>query len=36
MAGDSNLIKQAMQLANDGADLLRQVAGVHREGTVQS
>jgi len=29
MAGDANLIKQAMQLADDGGDLLGQVARVH-------
>lgn len=34
MVGDSNLVKQAMQLANDGVDLLRQITGVHLEGTV--
>lgn len=29
MAGDADLVKQAVQLANDGVDLLRKVAGVH-------
>lgn len=29
MAGHSNLIKQAVQLADDGGDLLSEVAGVH-------
>jgi hypothetical protein len=29
MAGDSYLVEEAMQLADDGGDLLREVAGVH-------
>lgn len=29
MAWDADLIEEAVQLANDGIDLLRQVAGVH-------
>jgi hypothetical protein len=32
----SNLVKQAMQLANYCIDLLGQVAGIHVEGTVCS
>lgn len=29
MAGDANLVEQAMQLADNSRDLLGQVAGVH-------
>ena len=29
MAGNSNLIEKAVQLIDDGRDLLRQVSGVH-------
>lgn len=29
MAGHANLIEQAVQLADDGGDLLGEVAGVH-------
>jgi hypothetical protein len=29
MAGDADLVEQAVQLADDGGDLLGQVAGVH-------
>ncbi len=29
MTGDSDLVEQAVQLADDGGDLLRKVAGVH-------
>lgn len=35
MVRDSNLVEQAMQLADDGVDLLRQVAGIHVESTVR-
>lgn len=31
MAGDANLIEQAVQLSDDGGDLLGQVARVHRD-----
>lgn len=33
MAGNANFIKQAMQLADDGGDLLGQVARVHGDCT---
>lgn len=29
MAGDSNLVEETMKLADDGSNLLGQVAGVH-------
>lgn len=29
MVGDANLIEEAMELTNDGVDLLRQVTGIH-------
>lgn len=29
MAGDADLVEQAVQLADDGGDLLGEVAGVH-------
>ena len=29
MTGDANLIEQAMQLADDGRDLLGEIASVH-------
>lgn len=32
MAGDADLVEQAVQLANDGVDLLGKVAGVHFGG----
>lgn len=32
MAGDADLVKEAVQLANDGVDLLGKVAGVHDGG----
>ena len=32
LVGDANLIEEAMELTNDGVDLLRQVAGIHRGG----
>lgn len=32
MIGDSDLVKQSMQLANYCIDLLRQVAGIHIDG----
>lgn len=32
MVGHSNLVKEAMQLANNGVDLLRKVASVHLGG----
>lgn len=32
MAGDADLVKEAVQLANDGVDLLGKVAGVHFGG----
>jgi hypothetical protein len=35
MAGDSDLVEQAMELADDGGDLLGQVAGVHDVGACQ-
>jgi hypothetical protein len=35
MVWDSNLVKQAVQLANAAVDLLRQVAGVHDGGDVK-
>jgi hypothetical protein len=34
MVWDSNLVEQAMQLANAAVDLLRQVASVHDGGDV--
>jgi hypothetical protein len=35
MARDSDLIEEAVELADDGGDLLGQVAGVHDCGTCQ-
>ncbi len=32
MAGHTDLVEEAMQLANDGVDLLQQVARIHRGG----
>lgn len=35
MVRDPDLVKESMQLANDGVDLLGQVAGVHVAGWVR-
>lgn len=32
MAGDADLVEEAVQLANDGVDLLGKEAGVHDGG----